>query len=57
MWETFLMHPCRLPGQTGLNHKILLGFDFSEQVLHLFVAYSLLDILNDILKKAFTLAG
>ena len=51
------MHPCRLPGQTGLNHKILLGFDFSEQVLQLFVAYSLLDILNDILKKAFTLTG
>ena len=57
------MHSCRLPGQTGLSHKILLGFALvsrfclSEQVLQLFVAYSLLDILSGILKKAFTLAG
>ena len=57
MRVTFLIHPCRLPGQTSLSYKILLGFHFSEQVLQLFVAYSLLDILNDILKNAFTLGG
>ena len=53
MWVTFPIHQCRLPGQTILSHKILPGFAFSEQVLQLFVAYSLLDILNDILKKRF----
>lgn len=32
-WVTFLMHLCRLPGQTSLSHKILPGFDFSRLVL------------------------
>ena len=47
--------PARLPGQIGLGHKILPGFVFSEQELQVFPSHTVLEILNDILKKALAL--